>query len=427
MTTPVGAKGSEIAGEKPARARDRGIRRWRDWQASALSGWMAYVRAGAPRRAAWFTIIAVCGCNEAAEPRPSAVATARQRITAPPVPTGSTAVPAASTVFVARTGSDSTGDGSEALPFATIAHAVSVVNAKPEGPAWSVVIRGGTYREGEITVTRSNVRVQRYAAEHVLVLGSVLQTGFTGSGPYGKQVSGVATSRLEVDCADTFPGNPGAEDFGSRTAFSVSRAGLPLRRVATGTAPAPGQYAYDPSNDTLTVGDEPDSIEVASSLYAIRTRASNVAIVGLDVRGYATCAVNWSKTVGADTFYKGSILFYKDTVADSDSFVRNCTIANNSGGGGQRPRRPDLGQRHREPRLGRRAGRQLRRPQRERQRDLVQQPAPLGHDDGRGHEAHAHPGRRGGRQPVRRKRGPGLLVRSGVRRERSVAAVRHHA
>lgn len=283
--------------------------------------------------AAWVAGVVACGCGATAEPGSGSVAQVRQRVVAPPAPAGRTPVPTSNVVFVSTTGNDTTGDGSLSRPFATIAHAVSVVNAEPEGPTWSVVIRGGVYREGEITVTRGSVRIQRYESEHVQLLGSVAQTGFTGAGPFSKVVTGVATARLEVDCADTFPGNPGVEDFGSRTAFSVTRAGLPLRRVATGTAPAAGQYAYDPATDTLALGDAPDGIEVASRLYALRTKASNVTFSGLDVRGYATCAVNWSKTVGADTFYKGSLLVYKDAAADSMSVVRDCTIANNSGGG----------------------------------------------------------------------------------------------
>ncbi len=236
-------------------------------------------------------------------------------------------------IFVATDGDDASGDGSLQTPYRTLAKGVAIANAKPAGATWSVVLRGGTYREGGIAISRSNVVVQRYEGEHVSLLGSTALSGFTGSGPYTKTIVEFPTGPLNADCADTFPGDPSAQDFGARTAFSVTRQGIPLRRVDTSSVPTTGQYAYDPTSDTLTLADSPDEIEAATQLYAIRTNTSNVAIRGLDVRGYGTCAVNWSKSVGGSVYYKGSILLYTDNPADSGSSLEDSVVANNSGGG----------------------------------------------------------------------------------------------
>ena len=249
----------------------------------------------------------------------------------PPAPVERYPVPASETIFVAPTGADG-ADGSEATPFATVGHAIQVANAKAAGPRWTIVLRGGDYREGELTITRTNVTVQAYPGEHARLLGSIAQDGFAGGGPWTKTMASPAPDFLELDCSDSFPGNPAAKDPGAETPLSVSVEGVPFRRVL-GT-PAAGQYTYDAATDTLTLGSAPVEVEVPSFLYAIRSRADGTRIAGLDVQGYATCALDWSKNTGGKTFYKGSILLYKDTPGDAPGMIlEGSTVALNTGGG----------------------------------------------------------------------------------------------
>lgn len=251
----------------------------------------------------------------------------------PPAPVESYPLPASELIFVAPGGSDG-ADGAIATPFATLGHAIQVANAKSAGARWTIVLRGGDYREGELTITRPNITVQAYPGEHARLLGSIAQDagGFAGAGPYTKTLTAPDPDFLELDCSDTFPGNPGAKDPGAETPLSVSVQGVPLRRVLG--APAAGQYAYDAATNTLTLADAPTEVEIPSFLYAIRSRADGTRIAGLDVQGYATCTLDWSKTTGGKTFYKGSILLYKDTPGDAPGMVlEGSTVALNTGGG----------------------------------------------------------------------------------------------
>jgi len=135
---------------------------------------------------------------------------------------------------------------------------------------------------------------------------------------------------LEQDCADTHLHGSAGRDFGSETAIAVIRAGIPLRRVATGTVPQSGQYTYDPASNVLTVRDSPQQIELATKRWAIRSKASSVKLAGLDIEGYATCVVDWKKTVAGRDYFKAAVLFFKDTPAESSAILENSTVANNA-------------------------------------------------------------------------------------------------
>lgn len=79
---------------------------------------------------------------------------------------------------------------------------------------------------------------------------------------------------------------------GAEQAFSVIRAGVPLKRVAAGTTIASGAYSFDPATKKLTITDSPASVEVVQQLWAFQTRASNMRIAGLDIEGYGSCSVD---------------------------------------------------------------------------------------------------------------------------------------
>ncbi|HEX7665398.1 MAG TPA: right-handed parallel beta-helix repeat-containing protein [Polyangiaceae bacterium] len=249
----------------------------------------------------------------------------------PSLPTVSYTPPTTNVIYVsAASGNDSSGTGASTAPYKTLGKAVAIVNAKAAGATWTIVLKAGQYREGELTVTRDNVTIQRYLTDAVSIYGSTSLSGFSGSGPYTLTVSS-ADSRLEQNCADT--GLDTASDYKADEGVGVWRAGIPLRRVTTGTTPAAGQYTYDESSNKLTLADNPSAgVEFAAKLYAIKTAASGFKVAGLDVEYYGSCTVNWTKTVGSTTYYKGALVVYKNTEAASGATIENSTIANNSSG-----------------------------------------------------------------------------------------------
>ena len=83
----------------------------------------------------------------------------------------------AGAVFVATTGDDGTGDGSQAAPFQTLSRALQ---STPSGG--TVVMRGGTYHATTIAGHSVNATVQPYPGEAVWFDGSVPVTGWTQNG-----------------------------------------------------------------------------------------------------------------------------------------------------------------------------------------------------------------------------------------------------
>ncbi len=248
----------------------------------------------------------------------------------PTLPTTSYPPPTTNVIYVAAANGSDSGTGSASSPYKTLAKAIAAVNAKAAGATWTIVLKAGAYREGEFAITRDNVTIQRYNTDAVSIYGSTALAGFAGSGPYTLTVTS-ADARLEQNCADA--GLDTATDYKADEAIGVWRAGVPLRRVATGTTPASGQYTYDEATNKLTIKDSPANVEFAAKLFAFKTAASGFKLAGLDIEYYGSCTANWTKTVGSTTYYKGAVVVYKNTEAASGAVIENTTISNNSSGG----------------------------------------------------------------------------------------------
>lgn len=245
---------------------------------------------------------------------------------APPAPQGNYEPPTTDVVFVAPNGLD-TNTGTEAAPFLTLTKALAVVNAKAAGPTWTIVLKAGTYREGHLSVTRDNVTIQRYQTDVVRLWGTRTVSGFTTTAPYKATLAD--SPQFEQSCADDHLLKGTNRHFGSEYALGVIRHGVPLKRVSA--APASGQYMYDNATNVLTLGDASANVEVTSKLWALKVPAANVKLAGLDIQGYGTCTVDWSKTVGTTTYHKAAVLIYGSSPGEQSGVIlENSTVANNS-------------------------------------------------------------------------------------------------
>jgi parallel beta-helix repeat protein len=263
--------------------------------------------------------------------------------TRPSLPTASYDPPASNVVFVAppRAGDDTPRDGSPASPYATLRDALAFVHGPETTGSWTIVMHGGVYREGELNITRDNVTIQRFRSEPVSLYGSVTLTGFQGTGPYTRTLDQndlpsadpdrpSYPSYLEENCSE-LPDHEASTE-GARTAFSVTRAGVPLRRVATTQPLHTGEFSYDPLTNVLTIQDPPSEIELATKLYALRIFGANVKLAGLDIENYATCVVAWTTAVAGHTYYKAAVMF-SDTRGRPGGTLENSTLANNAASG----------------------------------------------------------------------------------------------
>jgi parallel beta-helix repeat protein len=285
--------------------------------------------------------------EEAAErtPATNAASLRAARVYRPPaLPSGSYPAPTTNVLHVAKSGRDS-NTGLADSPFLTVGRAITVANQKdPSLGRFTIVIHAGIYREGGLRITRDKVTLQRNLTDRVSLWGSHSVSAEFGSGgiPANEAIIGdELAAPIEQACAQAallYDGSGNlrydpAQAFGAEYPLAVSRAGVPLRRVATGTRPGPGQYAYDPATNRLTVGDPPSEIEMTYERIAIETSASDVIIAGLDIRGYATCTVDWRLSAGGRTYYNAAVQIYKNPpAAASRSQLRDCTVANNAAG-----------------------------------------------------------------------------------------------
>jgi len=237
-----------------------------------------------------------------------------------PVGQASYAVPSGA-VFVATTGSDTTGTGSQSSPYATLAKAVS---AAADGS--TIVLRAGSYNEGEDTqdqaypmgiVIGKNVTIQNYPGEAVWFDGSLpvttswTQSGSTWSTAYDRIFDRSPTfthGQADGTGADTGAGGWFLTDDNPQAAWPdmILYDGAQLTQVQTLAEVGPGKFFVEghTGNDAywfvgtkLYIGDNPSGHEVR---YANKTKLMTPAgftyattLRGVGIRRYATFSCGW--------------------------------------------------------------------------------------------------------------------------------------
>lgn len=235
------------------------------------------------------------------------------------VPVGSAtyAVPGSGVVWVATSGSDTTGTGTSGEPYATIKKGLAQATA-----GQTVVVRAGTYHEGGIypslgngpVVTAADVTLQAAAGEAVWLDGSSVLTGWTADSTSvpGKTVWR-APLALTMNRAPTQTRGETVSGYGSFLVAEYPIAhwpeqcfydGAPLTQVATLAELGPGKFFVEGASGPATndwsstgyvIGDSPSGHEVRVSdlCRALGNGQTGFTLRGIGIRRYAPALCDW--------------------------------------------------------------------------------------------------------------------------------------
>ena len=183
--------------------------------------------------------------------------------------------------FVAPKGSDS-NMGKETTPWRTIAKAVA---AAPSGS--TIVIHGGTYREGSINLGGKKLTLQPYPHEKVWLNGSLVVSNWVIDGTVWRSDGWLPQFALDTPSQAIHPNYPMAS-----YRDMVFTNGKSLRQVASLSQVSAGTFYVDYTHHQLYIGDNPTGKTVEASAQAIALNiaygADGTVVRGLGFEYYAT-------------------------------------------------------------------------------------------------------------------------------------------
>jgi len=192
-------------------------------------------------------------------------------------------------LYVSPTGSDS-ASGAVASPYATLAKAVS---AAPSGA--TIVLRGGTYRQGGVNVNKT-LKVIAYPGETPVFNGAVAVLGgwtVSGSQSYhsytpmpvsdGAGISFTTCANQTSSCLGKYPDQ-------------VWVGGSQLQQVGDQGSVATGKFWVDTTNNRLymaTTDVNSGNIEVSGQRWLLNVTASSVTLQGFKAIRYSNTASDY--------------------------------------------------------------------------------------------------------------------------------------
>ena len=227
---------------------------------------------------------------------------------------------------MATTGSDS-NSGSQTSPWKTIGHAVA---ASSSGS--TIVIYGGTYREGSINLGGKKLTLQPYPHEQVWLNGSLVVSNWVASGSVW--VSSGWNYQFAVDTPSEAI-DPNYPLAGHRDMVFID--GMPLTLVDSASQVGPGEFYVDYSNDSIYIGSNPNGHTVeakdqAVALY-ISYGADGTIVQGLGFEDYATsysAAQAGALRVNCNSVTVKDNTFAYNALAGMAAYNPNCTIEGNT-------------------------------------------------------------------------------------------------
>jgi len=198
------------------------------------------------------------------------------------VPVGTAAYPVpAGAIYVSNGNGNDGASGAVSAPLKTIGAAISKAAS-----GQTIVVRAGTYHESlTVGVSKTNLTIQAYPNEAVWLDGSSVVTGWTQRGT--TWVHSGWTKRFDHSASFTTGSNAGGfvNPAYPMAAWpdQVFVGGQQLDQVGSAAQVGPGKFAVDYTAQTITVGTNPNGIEVRSSDLE---QAFNVITTGVTLRGF---------------------------------------------------------------------------------------------------------------------------------------------
>jgi hypothetical protein len=184
--------------------------------------------------------------------------------------------------FVSSEGGDS-ALGEIRTPWKTLARAVASVAAGA-----TIVLRGGTYREGEIEFGAKSLTIQAHPHEAVGIKGSLVVDGWEAVGRTWQSEGWTRRFPRDADPEAIDPAHPLA-DWPDMVLLDEK----PLRQDADESSIGPGAFFVDERHRRLVIGDDLGGRRVEASAYRFALDALSVdrlVIRGLGFSHHATCA-----------------------------------------------------------------------------------------------------------------------------------------
>lgn len=194
--------------------------------------------------------------------------------------------------YVAATGGSDSNAGTQAAPFATIAKGISASAAND-----TVVLRGGTYREGGIVVNKAGLKIIAYPKETPTVTGSVAIGGaWTPEGSYGYKAYTPMQTPVDGDLGIQWVSQN--QNLTSNTGYIGLRPdqvwvnGTKLAQKPNKTDVTDSTFYVDTTNNRVylsATNAAKSDIEITNKQKAVSLAASNTVLEGIRFQRFAAC------------------------------------------------------------------------------------------------------------------------------------------
>ncbi len=208
--------------------------------------------------------------------------------------------------YVAPGGNDTSGTGSASAPYATLAKAYSVA-----GSGDNIVVRGGTYRQGNVTITSAKpVKIIAYPGETPVFDGAAAVPATTGWVTEGS-LKYRAYTPMPVTDGSGISFTTGQNLAGDGVGKYPDQAWVgttQLRQVSAKGSVVAGKFYVDRTNNRiylLATDVSKGSIEVANLRNFITVQAPGTTLEGLKITRYSNTASDYGVvkvTETADNF-----------------------------------------------------------------------------------------------------------------------------
>jgi hypothetical protein len=208
--------------------------------------------------------------------------------------------------FVATNGSDTTGTGAVGAPYATVTRAYSAASSGD-----SIVVRGGTYRQGNIAISSSKpVKIIAYPGEIPVFNGAqAVSGGWTTEGSFqyraytpmpvtdGSGISFTTGQNLTGDGVGKFP---------DQAWVGTTQ----LRQVSAKSSLANGTFWVDTANNRLymtATNVAQGNVEISQNRMFITVQAANTTLEGIRITRYSNTASDYGVVKFTNASHNGVI------------------------------------------------------------------------------------------------------------------------